>query len=416
MLKKVIFSLIFLCALVSHSQEKSEDLRIFIDCDRCDNQYIRQNLGNVEFVRDQNLAEVHLFFTTRRNGSGGTEYVADFIGRESYADIKDRITFNTNATMTWDEVRNLTLKYIKLGLVRYWLKAGKIDAVSIHVENKPKKEAETTVVEKEEDKDPWNYWVFRVGANGNFNGQETRRNSRVNASMSARRVTEKNKLFIRVGYNENRTVIEFDGDESVTSRNSKSLNINDAVSINDHWSLGAFANIRTSIFSNLDFSWGFRPAIEYNFFDYAESAKKQITLSYNNGIRYNDYIELTVFGKEEEYLWEHRLALGASINQKWGSLSGQASFDQFLQDLSLNSLNFRVNANVRIFKGFNFNVGARYSITNNQVNLSAGGVTLEELLLNQQQLPSSFNYGLNIGFNYTFGSIYNTIVNPRFGF
>lgn len=412
MLKRIIFSFAFLLTLIAHSQEKSEDLRIFIDCNRCDNQYIRQNLGNVEFVRDQNLAEVHLFFTTQRNGSGGTEYVVDFIGRESYTDLTDQLTFNTNANMTNDEVRNLTLKYIKIGLVRYWAKAGKLDGINIYVQNKPKVEEE----KEEQAEDPWNFWVYRIGANGNFSGQETRRNSRINTNISARRVTEKNKLFIRIGYNENRTVIEFDGQESVNTRNSKSLNINDAISISDHWSLGAFGNLRSSIFSNLDFSWAFKPAIEYNFFNYAESAKKQIILSYNNGIRYNNYIELTVFGKNKEYLWEHRLALGASINQKWGNLSGQASFDQTLQDLSLNALNFRVNANVRVFKGFNFNVGARYSIINNQVNLSAGGVTLEELLLNQQQLPSSFNYGLNIGFNYTFGSIYNTIVNPRFGF
>ena len=395
----------------SLAQEKSEDLRIFIDCNRCDNQYIRQNLGNVEFVRDQNLAEVHLFFTTRRNGSGGTEYVIDFIGRETFENLNEQFVFNTITTMTNDEVRDLTLRYIKLGLVRYWVKAGKIDGITINVKNKPKQEE---VVEEE--KDPWNYWVFRVGASGNFSGQETRRNSRINTDMSARRVTEKNKLFIRVGYNQNKTVIDFEGDESTTTRDSKNFNISDVISINDHWSAGAFANIRTSVYSNLDFSWSIKPALEYNFFNYAESAKKQVTLSYNNGVRFNEYLDLTVFGKNKEYIWEHRLALGASVNQKWGSLSGQASFDQFLQDLSLNSLNFRVNANVRIFKGFNFNAGARYSIINNQVNLSAGGVTLEDLLLNQQQLPSSFNYSLNLGFNYTFGSIYNTIVNPRFGF
>ncbi|MBL4604676.1 MAG: hypothetical protein JKY02_03175, partial [Flavobacteriaceae bacterium] len=180
MLKRIIFSFVFLMTFVAHSQEKSEGLRIFIDCDRCDNQYLRQNLGNVEFVRDQNLAEVHLFFTTQRNGSGGNEFVIDFIGRETFVNVKDRLVFNTNATMTRDEVRNLTLRYIKLGLVRYWVKAGKIDAISINVKNKPKEEETLEIV-----KDPWNFWVFRIGANGNFSGQETRRNSRINTNASA---------------------------------------------------------------------------------------------------------------------------------------------------------------------------------------------------------------------------------------
>lgn len=412
-MSKLITLLISFCFVfsISAQEDNNQQLKIFLDCDVCDNTYIRQNLANVQFVRDQNFADVHLFFTTQRNGSGGREFVIDFIGKEEYIELKDRFSFNTNTTMSNDEVRNLTLKFIKLGLIRYWVKAGKTDAITINIREEI--ETETT---KETVEDPWDYWVFRVGASGNFDGQETRRNSRVNASLSARRVTEKNKLSIRANYNENRNIFDFEDVETITIRNSKNFNINDAISINDNWSVGAFGEIRTSVFSNLDFSWGFRPAIEYNFFNYADSAKKQITLSYRNGVRYNDYIELTIFGENEEYLWEHELSLGSSINQKWGSLSGEASFEQFLQDLTLNELSFRLNANIRIFKGFNFNIGGRYSITSNQITLSAGGVTLEELLLNNQQLPSGFNFRLNFGFNYSFGSIYNTIVNPRFGF
>jgi hypothetical protein len=407
----ILFISLFFILNLSAQEEDAQQLKIFLDCNACDNTYIRQNLANVQFVRDQNFADVHLFFTTRRNGSGGREFVVDFIGKEEYIDLKDRLSFNTDTTMSNDEVRNLTLKFIKLGLVRYWIKAGKTDAITINIREETVEEAT-----KEPLEDPWDYWVFRVGASGNFSGQETRRNSRVKGDISARRVTEKNKLSIRASFDENRNVFDFDGEETVTIRNSRNFNVNDAISISDHWSVGAFGNIRTSVFSNLDFSWGFRPAIEYNFFNYSESAKKQITLSYRNGVKYNDYLELTIFGKTDEYLWEHELSLGSSINQKWGSLSGEASFEQFLQDLTLNELSFRLNANVRIFKGFNFNIGARYSITSNQINLSAGGVTLEELLLNNQQLPSGFNFSLNVGFNYSFGSIYNTIVNPRFGF
>ena len=71
---------------------------------------------------------------------------------------------------------------------------------------------------------------------------------------------------------------------------------------------------------------------------------------------------------------------------------------------------------MRVFKGFNFNVSGSYTITRNQINLPAGDVSLEELLLQQQQLQSGFNYFASVGFSYSFGSIYNTIVNPRFDF
>ena len=172
----------------------------------------------------------------------------------------------------------------------------------------------------------------------------------------------------------------------------------------------------SSVFNNKDFYWSLRPAIEYNFFKYSESSKKQLTLSYRNGIVFNNYIERTIFGEYKEYLWEHELSLGGSVNQKWGSISGETSFEQFLHDTTLNSLSFFVSTNLRLFKGFSLNLNGRYSITRNQIELPAGNVSLEELLLRQQQLKSGYNYFVSVGLSYSFGSIYNTIVNPRFNF
>jgi len=131
---------------------------------------------------------------------------------------------------------------------------------------------------------------------------------------------------------------------------------------------------------------------------------------------YNNYIERSVFGETNEYLWEHNFVLGGRLQQEWGSLNSEASFNQFLHDTTLNSLGFFIGANVRIFKGFNFNVSGNYRITRNQINLPAGDISLEELLLQQQQLQSGYNYFVSLGFSYQFGSIYNTIVNPRFNF
>ena len=108
--------------------------------------------------------------------------------------------------------------------------------------------------------------------------------------------------------------------------------------------------------------------------------------------------------------------MGGSVNQKWGSISGEAALEQFLHDTSLYSLSFFIGTNVRLFKGFSLNLHGSYSINRNQVNLAAGDVSLEDLLLRQQQLKSGYNYFFSIGLSYLFGSIYNTIVNPRFNF
>ena len=401
---------LFLFFQVNAQKNITDQLSMFLDCNVCDSEYLRQNLGNVQFVRDQYLGDVHVFFVTQRNGSGGRSYDINFIGKNELETINYNLSFSTDGNMTRDEVRKRVLEYLKLGLVRFWIAKGTVEEISVNV---PIPEEEKEEVEED---DPWDYWLFQIGAGGFFNGQEQNRSSNINVNFSARRVTEQNKFSFRVRFSENRNIFEFEGDEIVGINDRKSLNINDIISIDDHWSYGFFGSLSSSTFNNTDLSWTFRPALEYSFFDYVDSAKKQLTVSYRNGIRFNDYIERTVFNETDEYLWEHGVQLGGRINQEWGNVNAQVSFNQFLTDTSLYSLNFFLGTRIRLFKGFNFNVSGSYTITRNQINLPAGDVSLEELLLQQQQLQSGFNYFASVGFSYSFGSIYNTIVNPRFDF
>ncbi len=410
MLKSTLLLIIlFMSSIVVSQENLNSELKVFLDCNVCDNTYIKQNLGNVQFVRDQDLGDVHLFFVIQTNGSGGRLYEIDFIGKNTFESINYKLKFSTNTNMTSDDVRNEILKYIKLGLVRFWIANRSLINITVNV---PNIENETNVAEK----DPWNYWVFRLGTNGYFNGEETSKSSNLNFNVSAKRVTEKNKFSFRVGFNENKSTFTYDEDEIISINNGKSISISDILSINNHWSYGFFGNIRTSTYSNYDLYWRIKPAIEYNFFKYEESAKKQLILSYRNGLVYNNYIERSVFGEDKELLFEHSILLGGSISQEWGNINGEASYNQYLHDTSLSSIGFYLGLNIRIFKGFNFNISSNYSITRNQINLPAGDVSLEELLLQQQQLQSGYNYWVSIGFSYSFGSVYNTIVNPRFNF
>ncbi|WP_439153012.1 hypothetical protein [Winogradskyella sp.] len=396
--------------LIYAQKNVTDQLSIFLDCNVCDSEYLRQNLGNTQFVRDQYLGDVHVFVVTQRNGSGGRSYDMQFIGKEEFEAINYKLSFSTDANMTRDEVRQRVLKNLKLGLVRFWIENGTVEEVTVNV---PVPEDEKDDVE---DNDPWNYWLFQIGAGGFFDGQEQSRFSNINVNASARRVTEKNKFRISTFFSESRNVFEFEGEEIVGINDRKSLNVSDILSINDHWSYGFFGTLSSSTFNNTDLAWTFRPALEYSFFNYVDSAKKQLTISYRNGIRFNDYTERTLFNKTEEYLWEHGVQLGGRVNQEWGNINGEVSYNQFLNDTSLYSVNFFLGTRIRLFKGFNFNVSGSYSITRNQINLPGGGLSLEELLLQQQQLQSGYNYFVNVGFSYSFGSIYNTIVNPRFDF
>ena len=54
------------------------------------------------------------------------------------------------------------------------------------------------------------------------------------------------------------------------------------------------------------------------------------------------------------------------------------------------------------------------SFIHDQINLRKSTASSEEILTRQRQLESQYSYWLSGGISYSFGSIYNNIVNPRF--
>jgi len=391
------------------SIDSQNSIKIFYDCNYCDVAFIKQNLKQVEFMRDRLYADVHILITDQRNGSGGNTYTINFIGQNKFEGIIDTVSCSTNPNMTDDEIRRMQLKYVEFGLLRYWLRSGLVANIELNISTID----ETDIVLEE---DPWNNWVFSLYAGGWFDGQESYSSSNINSNVSARRVTEQNKFNFWGSMNQSRSIYKYEDDTTRTKQQSMNMYMSDVFTINDHWSYGIFTDARNSIFSNYKFSTGARVGIEYDLFPYSESANKQLIAYYTIGGRYNDYYDTTVFNKDNELLMEHNLLLGTSLNQKWGSLSGNVSYKNFLHDFALNAIEFYLNFDVRLFKGFSWRINGSYRIQHNQINLAKTGVSIEDVLLQQQQLKSGYNYWFNTGLSYSFGSIYNTIVNPRFTF
>ncbi|MEO6236081.1 MAG: hypothetical protein ABIQ52_03725 [Vicinamibacterales bacterium] len=61
------------------------------------------------------------------------------------------------------------------------------------------------------------------------------------------------------------------------------------------------------------------------------------------------------------------------------------------------------------------NMSGEFSRTRDQIYLPLGEASTEEILLRQRQLLTGYEYSFDFGFGYSFGSIFNNIVNPRFG-
>ena len=98
-------------------------------------------------------------------------------------------------------------------------------------------------------------------------------------------------------------------------------------------------------------------------------------------------------------------------------IPGNAAVDDtaLLLDPTQRNTQLYGSASVRIIKGLNFNVGGSYSWIHDQRYLRKGSATKESVLLRQQALATSYFYDFNFGLSYTFGSIFNNVVFPRFG-
>ncbi|MEO7823036.1 MAG: hypothetical protein ABIS15_05470, partial [Gemmatimonadaceae bacterium] len=70
---------------------------------------------------------------------------------------------------------------------------------------------------------------------------------------------------------------------------------------------------------------------------------------------------------------------------------------------------------LRLFKGLSLFFFGQGSIIRDQLYLRRGNLSDTERLLRLRQLATSYSYFANVGLSYSFGSIFNNIVNSRFG-
>lgn len=61
------------------------------------------------------------------------------------------------------------------------------------------------------------------------------------------------------------------------------------------------------------------------------------------------------------------------------------------------------------------NFGGGASMIHDQLSLVKQNLTYDQILLQRKEIATQYEYYLSFGLSYTFGSIYNNVVNPRFG-
>jgi hypothetical protein len=303
---------------------------------------------------------------------------------------------------------------LALGLVRY-VATTPAGAHLTVVDEMPRRPPEAAVVAEKQD--PWNYWVFRTRLAGQFDGEASVSSSAVSGVMQANRVTAAWKFNFSLDGRYGASRFEFDdGTEPYNSiqRNwaFRGLGVK---SLTERWSGGLRTSAAGSTYLNQRLVARVAPALEYNIFPYDESTRRRLTVQYAAGIRYAEYYEPTVYDKLEETLWDHSVITELDLKQPWGTLNSGVDFTQYFYDLSKYRVGFNNEFDIRLFRGFTANLNSNVQLIRNQIYLPAGEATPEEILVRQRQLATSYGYYFSLGVSYTFGSIFNNVVNRRFG-
>jgi len=410
MKKPILIILSLMLGLYTYCQEitistdtlRKDALNVFMEA----SDYIRKEIPYINYVRDIKDADVYIIETVQPTGSGGAEWTYYLVGQHDFAGKRDTISFTVPPDETQDGRRKKEIATLKMGLMPYVAKTPLAKYISINF-TEPLSETVST--------DKWNSWVFSPSVRAFLMGEKSYKSSYLSARMEASRITELWKIELEAYYSYSKDSYEIEEEIISSDYNSSAFNSLVVKSISDHWSLGGSVKLRASSYNNLDFRLELLPGIEYNLFPYSESTRRQLRFLYSIGYNYVNYTDTTIYNNLEENLWLHSLDIAYQVVQKWGTIDVNVGYSNYLHDWSKNNLDFGGFISLRIAKGLSVQVYGSYSIIHDQLGLVKGGVSAEEVLLRRRELETQYSYYASIGFSYTFGSIYNNVVNPRFG-
>ena len=405
-------------------------LRVFVDNCPCSLDYLRTEIPFLDYMRDRADADLHILFGYQSTGAGGTAYTLYFIGLRAFAGQADTVRFATEPNSTEDQERAAIVRYMKLGLMRYVARTPVADRIRISLAPV----SATRAAAQAPVDDPWNYWVFRTSLGGGGNGEKSRSRVSTNGSLSATRVTEawKTRISGNGSYSEskvtipNRIITETldDGSEVVdtilgrivrTYTHSVSGSAYLVRSLGPHFAAGVTTSASASSFSNHDLFFRLAPAFEWSLFPYSEATRRQLVFNYSVGMNAIDYEEETIYFKTSQQVLDHQLQVSYEVTQPWGSAFGSLSGQQYLHDHHLYAASAFLYTSIRLFKGLSLNFNGSASTIYNQISIQRSGLSDDDVLLNRRQQVTPYRVSGNVSISYTFGSIYNNIVNPRFG-
>lgn len=386
--------------------QKNNYLRVYLDGATESENYIKVKLWYIDYVRDPKQSQVHIIINSQPTASGGLQYSVRFLGHEKFENKNDTLQYIAKVENSNRENRDELTNVITMGLMPYLASNGQQKYMAFDYTDK------TKLVEQSVDK--YKNWVYTATANTFLSGDKVSEVLSADGSFSAARITDKWKTRLTAGmsYGSNNyetTTYNFTGKTVI--KNLKGLIVK---SLNDHWSLGLEPTFYASTYSNVKSQFAIAPGIEYDVFPYSQSVNDLFTFKYRLQPLYNSYIDKTVFDKTKEFLFNQIVDVTYTHIAPWGNISSTLTGSDYLNHTKAYRLDLVNQVNFRVAKGLFFNVTGNASLINNQLSLSSQSLTPEQIILKQRETLTNFSYSMQVGIRYTFGSIFNNIVNPRY--
>ncbi|MDR8389674.1 hypothetical protein NC796_00905 [Aliifodinibius sp. S!AR15-10] len=389
------------------SKKKYEMLNVYLDCSDCYEDYLRSEINFVNFVRNPSDASIHLLITDAGTASGGEEYTLKFIGKDSLQAQTDTLFYTSAKSDSDNEERAGLLRYVNLGLFPYLKNSSLINHFDLSF-SPPDNESQ------QKNHDKWNNWVFETDVEVDYDAEEREQSYDIAWDLDATRVTPKWKIDLQLDYDIEKEKFKFDDKRDIISTStSKSFTGFAAKSLGEHWSAGLTSRVASSSYNNIKLEAGASPTLEYNIFPYREYSRRELRIQYRVTPSFQQYRDTTIFNKKKERLLEQELEALFEITETWGSIDASLQGSHYMHDVSKNRLEFESSVEFRVYRGLSVDFGFEYSLINDQLSLSKQDLTEEEIILRQRALATDYSMSATIGVSYTFGSIYNNIVNPR---
>ena len=399
LLKSIVIGLSF---FISYAQ--TDKVKVFLNCP-CDDDFIKQNTLFFDYVRDRTLSDIEVFVFEITNAGGGRNYSFEYKGKNDFQNMNNQISINIPSNLTFVEAREQLLKTYKLGMVYFLQNTPFINQLEVTFLNEK--------YDLKEPLDQWKNWVFEVSGSLNFENEKSIKEEEYNLGLEVDRVTEMWR--IRSDFGISRSVKFFSGDDQNYNSERQSTSFSGSVvkSLSNHFSTGIFGSYLKDTFRNYKSFLNFSPALEYNFIPYSEVLTREITLAYKVGYNFYEYFEKTIYGFLDQKMFNQSLTLNLRYREKWGSIYSYLVASQFLDQPDQNRLTLNNYINLRIIRGLSLRISGNFQLIRDQINLPQGEASIEDLLLRQRQISTNFQNRISLGLSYTFGSIFNNIVNTR---